>query len=313
MSQKAQQMSHGKTQKSGGAFTRRSRSKSQKNDAESSGGDVISGEDNSGSTEPPRQIWNSDTIEISDKDGKKTTWQLEGDGAGRVVLVKMAPDSSFMMQPGAMICMSSAVSLSLDFGAKKTYRRFLGGESIVHTIARVPSDMSGEVRLAGTGDVTLFDLKPENKLIIAPSHYVASTPQVDLQLASLKSVGFWNRMATELFFMIAKGEGAIALEAFGQLQSRAITPDDGEFILDNDHVVAWTAGLKMSPALAAQNTQKDGKKRSLIRRALSSYFTGEGIVLAFSGTGTIFYQTRLDRVPPLMARIERIERRQIMT
>lgn len=304
---RSQKRSHEKAHEKGGELFR---SRSKKNEFFDK--DVVSGTDTS--TDAPSQLSGDNTICAVDENDKSTTWQLEGDGAGRVILVKMAPDSTFSMQRGAMVCMSSAVSLSLDFGLKKTYRRFFGGESLIHTIARVPSDKSGEVRLAGTGDITLFNLQPEHKLLIIPSHYVASTPDVKLQLAGLERVGFWKRMIsnTGLFFLIAKGKGAIALEACGQLQSRAITPDDGTFIVDNEHVVAWTASLKMEPQLAAQNTQDDGPKRSKIRRAMSSLMSGEGVVLAFSGTGTVFFQTRLDRIPPLEARMARLEMGQMV-
>ena len=269
-------------------------------------GEGVDGTDTENS-EPPRLVY--EPITVTD-DNKHTTWQLEGDGAGRVVLVKMAPHSNFSMQRGAMICMSSTVSLSLNYSLRNSYRRFFGGESIIHTTARTPDDKAGEVRLAGTGDINLFNLLPDCKLMIIPTHYVASSPGVRLELAGLKRMGFWKRVLsnTGLFYMIAKGEGAIALEACGQLQSHRITPADGTFVVDNEHVVAWTAGLKVEPQLAVQNN--DGaqtKKKSNVRRAISSMMSGEGVVMAFSGTGTVFFQTRLDRIPPLEIRMARLE------
>lgn len=242
-------------------------------------------------------------------DGKQTTWQLEGDGAGRVVLVKLAPQSNFSMQRGAMICMSSTVTLSINYSLRNTYRRFLSGESIIHTTAEALSK-AGEVRLAGTGDVNLFNLQPDCKLMILPTHYLASSPGVQLKLAGLQKMGFWKRVRsnTGLFYLIATGQGVIALEAHGQLQSRRITPADGvgAFVVDNEHIVAWTTGLTVTPQLAVQSN--DGTQKKTVRRAMSSMMSGEGIVMAFSGTGTVFFQTRLDRIPPLESRMTRLER-----
>lgn len=205
--------------------------------------------------------------------------------------------------------MSATVSLSVNYSFRDTYRRFLGGESIIHTTAQT-FDKGGEVRLAGTGDVNLFNLQPDSKLMILPTHYLASSPGVDIKLAGLKKMSFWKRIMsnTGLFYMIASGQGAIALEACGQLQSRRISSEDdsGPFIVDNEHVVAWTAGLVMTPQLAQSNV--DGaKKKSTIRRAISSVVSGEGVVMVFSGTGTVFYETRLDRIASLETRMSNLE------
>ena len=136
-------------------------------------------------SEPPLIV--HQPLAVSQDGGEETTWQAEGDGAGRIVLVKMAPNSRFSMQRGAMICMSATVSLSVNYSFRDTYRRFLGGESIIHTTAQT-FDKGGEVRLAGTGDVNLFNLQPDSKLMILPTHYLASSPGVDIKLAGLKKM-----------------------------------------------------------------------------------------------------------------------------
>ena len=117
----------------------------------------------------------------------KTKWALEGDGAGRVVCVTLAPRSSISMQRGAMLCMTPNVQLSVNYGFRKSYRRLLGGESLFHTTARVNGEQDGKVHLS---------------------------------------------------------------------------VDDDVHIVDNEHVVAWTAGLVMTPQLAQSNV--DGAKKNLL-------------------------------------------------
>ena len=245
----------------------------------------------------------------------KTKWALEGDGAGRVVCVTLAPRSRISMQRGAMLCMTPNVQLSVNYGFRKSYRRLLGGESLFHTTARVNGEQDGKVHLSVDDDVHLFHIQGDDtNIMIMPSHYVASSPGVQLQLASLKKMGLWKRVLsnTRLFFMIATGKGAIALESTGQLRRQHIaTTSEEPFLVDNANVVAWTSDLDVKPYLASQNN-KGGKKKSVFRRAMSSLMNGEGIVMAFSGTGTVFYQTRLDRISKLKKRMTRFKRRRTL-
>lgn len=236
---------------------------------------------------------------------------MVGDGAGRVVSVAMPAQSSISMQRGAMLCMTPNVTLSVNYGFKKSYRRYFGGESVFHTTARVSDQRGGEIQLSVAMDANLHRLEHGTHLVIIPTHYVASSSGVKLELAGLKRMGLWARLLsnTNLFFMIAKGEGAIALESGGQLRKQQInnaTKDD-PFVVDNANVVAWTSHLKVKPRLAAQNVDKTQKKWSLLRRAMSS-FGSEGVVLAFYGSGTVFYQTRVDRLGRVKKRMTRLER-----
>ena len=219
------------------------------------------------------------------------------------------------MQRGAMLCMTPNVKLSVNYGFKKSYRRFFGGEGVFHTTARVNDGQKGEIYLSVAEDVNIFHIQGDRtNIMIRPRHYVASSPGVQLQLAGLKRMGLWKRVRsnTGLFFMIAKGEGAIALESDGQLQRQhiATTPDE-PLIVDNANVVAWTSGLKVQPRFAAQSGATT--KKNIFRRAMSSMLSGEGIVMAFSGTGTVFYQTRVDRIRKLKKRMTRLERRQMLS
>jgi uncharacterized protein (AIM24 family) len=67
------------------------------------------------------------------------------------------------------------------------------------------------------------------------------------------------------------------LSSFGSMVRREVTPENS-LIVDEDHLVAWTAGLDLS-------RQKDGSIKS-------SVFGGEGLVTEFRGEGEVWLQTR---------------------
>ena len=125
---------------------------------------------------------------------------------------------------------------------------------------------------------------------------------MQLELASRKRMGIVKRLLSNLplFYMIVKGDGIVALNSAGQLMRREVTKDR-PLVVDNENVVAWTAGLTPTPKLA---TRKGGK----LRRAATSFITGEGIVMKFTGNGTVYLQTRVDRFARLERRIRKVER-----
>ena len=71
-------------------------------------------------------------------------------------------------------------------------------------------------------------------------------------------------------------------------------------MVDNDNVIAWTAGLKMSPMLA---TRKGG----IVRKMIASTAVGEGVVLKFKGTGMVLLESRIDRYKRLEKRVAALE------
>ena len=77
------------------------------------------------------------------------------------------------------------------------------------------------------------------------------------------------------FFIEASGSGEIFFGAYGAVVEKEL---DGELIVDNGHVLAWENTLDWSLKGAG------GLKSTL--------FSGEGLVMRFSGRGRIWLQTR---------------------
>lgn len=78
-----------------------------------------------------------------------------------------------------------------------------------------------------------------------------------------------------LFFLKISGHGDLWYNAYGSIVEKEI---DGEFIVDTGHVVAWEPSL---------NWQITG-----MGNLMSTFFSGEGLVLRFSGRGKVWLQTR---------------------
>jgi uncharacterized protein (TIGR00266 family) len=102
---------------------------------------------------------------------------------------------------------------------------------------------------------------------------MACTPGVEL---STKFGGLRAVFSGEgLFLMQCSGRGELFFNAYGSIIEKKI---DGSFIVDTSHVVAW------EPSLSYSIQGMGGIKSTLL--------SGEGLVMKFSGTGTIYLQTR---------------------
>ena len=146
-------------------------------------------------------------------------------------------------------------------------------------------DGPGEALLTPTlpGDVAILEVG-EHDYMISDGSYLASTEGVEIEI---KSHGLGRAILGDsggFFIMHASGRGSIAVSGFGSM--RAITLDGSRSVyVDNGHLVAWDAALKYELAL---NTAKKG----FFGKLLHSQTSGEGVVLKFSGTGTLYVSSR---------------------
>jgi len=74
-----------------------------------------------------------------------------------------------------------------------------------------------------------------------------------------------------------RGTGDVFVEAFGGIET--VDLDRGEsYVVDNEHVLAWEGGVEF-----------DARRVGDLK---STFLSGEGIVMEFTGPGTVWYQTR---------------------
>ena len=151
-------------------------------------------------------------------------------------------------------------------------RKFTGGESLF--VGEYSSDKGGGIAFspAQPGSVVQRTLNGDS-LMLTGGSFMACTPGVEL---STKFGGARALFSGEgLFLMECSGRGELFFNAYGSIIEKKI---DGSFIVDTSHVVAW------EPSLSYSIQGMGGIKSTLL--------SGEGLVMKFSGTGTIYLQTR---------------------
>jgi uncharacterized protein (TIGR00266 family) len=153
-------------------------------------------------------------------------------------------------------------------------RKMFTGESLL--VGRYQSRGSGQ-RLSFSpaipGQVLHRTMQGE-RLILCPGCFMACTDGVKLStiFGGIKAIFSGEGM----FFIEVTGSGDLWYNAYGAIVEKEL--QGGELIVDTGHVVAWEPSLSW-------NIQGMGN-------LMSTFFSGEGLVLKFSGTGKVWLQSR---------------------
>jgi uncharacterized protein (TIGR00266 family) len=193
----------------------------------------------------------------------------------------LEPGESVRAEASAMVSMTSDIETSTTargagggvLGGLK--RAVLGGESFFTNLftAKAPG---AHVTFAPNlcGSMVVHQLDGSETLLIQGTSYVAGpdTVRLNTQFQGLK--GLFS--GETLFFLEASGQGPVLLNAFGAIEKIQL---DGTMIVDTGHLVAFSSGIRYSIAKAA-------------RGFISSFLSGEGLVLRVEGRGTLYVQSR---------------------
>lgn len=191
-----------------------------------------------------------------------------------------------MIEPGTALSWDKHITLEgkMNSNGKKGLRgvfsslgrHFSSGESFFMTNA--VADHNGgtlSVAPASIGCIHALQCNDEHQYFLNTGTFLASDGTVhynmkrqDISNAILGSTG-------GLFIMETAGEGNLLISGFGDILE--ITLDNDEFIVDNDHVLAWETSLDYEAEIAS---------------GALGFKTAEGIADHFRGSGTIFVQTR---------------------
>ncbi len=195
-----------------------------------------------------------------------------------LAVVSLATGESIQAESGAMVSMSANVQV--DTGMKggvlgAVARKVLGGESLFANTFTA-QDAPGEITLAPSlpGDITTVGISRQT-LFIQSGSFLAGDPGIELDLKWGGARGFFG--SEGLFLLRATGTGALLLSSYGAIHQVEIAPSR-PYICDTGHVVAFTHGLQFDVRRVG------GWKSTLL--------SGEGLVCAFGGTGTLYLQTR---------------------
>ena len=189
--------------------------------------------------------------------------------------VQLGPGEQFIAEGGSMAWMDSDIQSKarlLGGFLSALIRKFTGGESLF--VGEYSTDSGGGIAFspAQPGSVVQRTLNGDS-LMLTGGSFMACTPGVEL---STKFGGARALFSGEgLFLMECSGRGELFFNAYGSIIEKKI---DGSFIVDTSHVVAW------EPSLSYSIQGMGGIKSTLL--------SGEGLVMKFSGTGTIYLQTR---------------------
>ncbi|MBL7837392.1 MAG: TIGR00266 family protein [Bacteroidetes bacterium] len=204
--------------------------------------------------------------------------EINGAPAFGFLHVDLEPGEKLMAESDAMASMNAELDMKAKLNGglfKGLLKKFLGGESLF--INEFANNTQSRLRVTITqpfpGDIRLIELKNGDKLYLQPGAYICSEPGVQL---GLKWAGIHSWLGGEgLFRLEISGSGKIAIGAYGGLIDKEV---DGELIVDTDHLVAYPPGFSI--------------KTQLSGNLISSFTSGEGIVMRLKGKGKIIIQTR---------------------
>lgn len=195
-------------------------------------------------------------------------------------VVKLAPNEQIRAEAGAMVSMSSGITLETraEGGLLKSLgRALLGGESFFQNVFKAPPQ-GGEITLAPDLPGDVFVLKLNNRrLLVQAGSYMASETGIEINAkVSLKALTAMEGFSILEIF----GSGQLLLSSYGAIHEKVLQAGES-YVVDSTHLVAFDADMPVAP--------------SPVGSLKSTLFSGEGAVVQLSGPGQVLLQTRSPR------------------
>lgn len=191
----------------------------------------------------------------------------------------MTKGEQIRAESGSMLAMDATAKIEgkMQGGIWKALKRtVLTSESFFVTTISAEKDHT-EVYLAprSTGDVEEIDLK-NDEYVVQGGSFLACEPGVETDSHFTGWKGF---VSGEGIFMIkAKGKGKMFVSSFGAIIRKELNAGE-EFLVDNGHIVAFSSKIPYKITKAGEGV-------------MSMVTTGEGLVVHFTGPGTLYLQSR---------------------
>ena len=202
-------------------------------------------------------------------------FDISGNPSYGDLTIALAAGETVWSEGGAMSRMSSHVELNTKLVGglvKSVIRRLVGGESLFLSEYTATQMAFVSLTPSAPGCVLHREMKGDSFFLTAGS-FLACTPGMNLET---KFGGLRAFFSGEGGFLIeVSGQGDLFYNAYGGVVEKEI---NGEFVVDTGHVVAW------EPTLSYTIGGMGGLKQTL--------FSGEGLVMRFTGHGKIILQTR---------------------
>ena len=198
-----------------------------------------------------------------------------------VLELTLAEGEEIETKPGAMMTQSSTIDNETSIG---------GADGVMGMAKRAISDERGlientyyataddaEVTLVPDhpGDITAINVSERGPIRSQSGSLLAWEPLVERSTEMNNRSNLFS--SGELTVLGISGQGMAFVSSYGSMYEVEVEPDD-PLIVDEDHLVAWSAGLSM-------DRRKDGSIKSTM-------LGGEGFVTEFTGDGHVWLQTR---------------------
>lgn len=191
--------------------------------------------------------------------------------------VSLQSGEQLRAEGGAMVAMRD---VKIETGAtggflKSIKRSILGGESFFQNTFTATSN-NAQVMLAPalTGDVMVRELNNE-ELVVQSGAYLGSSMDIKVDTNWGGARTFFG--GEGLFMLQCSGSGTLITGAYGAIHEETLGAGE-TFVVDSGHVVAFEAGMRYE-------LNKFGSWKSTV-------LGGEGVVITFTGPGTLYMQTR---------------------
>jgi uncharacterized protein (TIGR00266 family) len=192
--------------------------------------------------------------------------------------VRLDPGESIQAEAGAMLGMSGTVGIKTSTvgGLMKGLRRsVLGGESFfLNTFAAEGPGAEVSFAPALPGDIVEWTLA-EQTVYLQSGSYLASAMTVNVDSKWGGARTFFS--SEGLFMLKVSGRGSVLVSSFGAIEAMDLA-DGQRYTVDSGHLVAWSEGVRYE-------VKKVGNWKATL-------LSGEGIVVALTGPGRIYLQTR---------------------
>jgi uncharacterized protein (TIGR00266 family) len=202
-------------------------------------------------------------------------------GAFPMVRVYLASGETVKAESGAMVAASPTIDVESKMeggllGALS--RKLLTGEKFFFQTLRATRG-AGEVLLAPTvpGDIVVLELDGVNEYLVQKDGFLAGAQEIRIE-SQMQSLSRGLLGGEGFFILRISGTGQLILNSFGAIHKVELKPDE-EYIVDNSHLVAWTATTTYSIEKAAAGW-------------IASFTSGEGFVCRFRGPGVVYIQSR---------------------
>lgn len=200
-------------------------------------------------------------------------FDIEGRPDFAFLNVKIPANETLKVEASAMATMTPNLKMKTRF--KGGLGRFLTGESLFINEFKAENG-PGEIGIApgANGDVEHVNLVEGEEIFLQNTGYLASSMSVKVETKWQGLVkGFFS--GESLFLIRCTGPGDLWFNTFGGVIEVDI---DEDFVVDTGYIVAFTGGLDYK-------VERLGGYKSL-------FFSGEGFVCKFRGTGKVWIQTR---------------------